>query len=296
MNHPVAHTLTGNFPIGLRLTGTLTERPLHETAAWAIAERFGCVDIPAAQLAQVGQWSAAGIPVGTIDLFSNEWTGMLSANAGTRKATVVAAEKFIRAAAAAGAKIIFGVMLAEDVNLPRKETFGYMVESYGQLRDVLAETGLRLAIEGWPGCNAHCCNPESYRAFFKEMNSPHFGINFDPSHLLRMGIDPLRFIKEFAPQVVHLHGKDTHIDRDRLYEIGHEQGAVFAENFAWGGATWRYTIPGNGRASWTELLAEMVAVNYAGYISIELEDVDYNGTLEGEQRGFVAARKFLQSS
>ena len=201
----------------------------------------------------------------------------------------------IRAAAAAGAKIVFIVMLAEDVTLPRKETFSYMVETYGQLRDVLAETGLRIAIEGWPGCNAQCCNPESYRAFLKEMNSSHYGINYDPSHLIRMGIDPLRFMKEFASQVVHIHGKDTLIDTERLYEIGHEQDAVFAENFAWGGATWRYTIPGKGISPWTELLAEAVAADYSGYVSIELEDVDYNGTLEGEQRGFIASRDFLKS-
>lgn len=292
----VTKTLTGNFPIGLRLTGTLVERPIKETAGWATAQGFGCVDIPAAQLAEVKTWQASGLPVGTIDLFSREWSGMLSAKAETRRATVELARKFIGDAAKAGAKIIFVVMLAEDVNLPRKETFGYMVETYGQLQDVLRETGIRIAIEGWPGCNAHCCNPESYRAFLREMNSPHYGINFDPSHLIRMGIVPLRFLQEFAPQVVHVHGKDTWIDTERLYEIGHEQDAVFAEHYAWGGATWRYTIPGKGRSSWTELLSELEAVKYAGYVSIELEDVDYNGTLEGEQRGFIAARDFLKSS
>jgi sugar phosphate isomerase/epimerase len=271
------------------------ERPVAETKEWAMAQGFGCVDLYAQQLATVGSWQEAGLPVGTIDLFGNEWTGMLSADATTRKTTVAAAEKMIRAVAAAGGKTIFVVMLAEDVTLPRKETFGYMVESYGQLRNVLAETGLRMAIEGWPGCNAHCCNPESYRAFLKEMNSPDYGINYDPSHLIRMGIDPLRFIKEFADQVVHIHGKDTLIDTERLYEIGHEQGAVFAEDYKWGGATWRYTIPGKGVASWTEILSEAVAVNYQGYVSIELEDVDFNGTLEGEQRGFIASRDFLKT-
>jgi sugar phosphate isomerase/epimerase len=291
-----AKTLTGEYPIGIRLTGTLMEQPIAATAQWAVDQGFGCVDIPSAPIDNASKWSAAGLPVGTMDLFGREWTGMLSANADTRKQTVKLACDTLRAMATAGVKIAFVVMLAEDVSLPRKETFGYMVESYGQLKAVLAETDIRLAIEGWPGCNAHCCNPESYRAFLKEMDSPHYGINFDPSHLIRMGITPLKFLKEFAPLVVHVHGKDTHIDADRLYEIGHEQAAVFTEHFAWGGATWRYTIPGKGRASWTELLQELVAVNYRGYVSIELEDADYNGTLEGERRGFTAARDFLRSS
>ena len=295
MNSPHAQTRTGGFAIGLRLTGPLAARPVAETAVWALQNGFGCVDLPASQLDSVAAWQSAGLPVGTIDLFGGEWSGMLSADAGKRKATVALGAKFIHDSAARGVKVLFGVMLAEDVALPRKETFGYMVESYGQLRDALQQTGLKLAIEGWPGCNAHCCNPESYRAFLKEMNSPQFGINFDPSHLIRMGIDPLRFIQEFAPQVVHMHGKDTFIDAERLYNIGTEQAGVFGDGLPWGGWFWRYTIPGQGRAPWRQLLAELKSVGYGGYVSIELEDGDYNGTIAGEYRGFLASRDFLQS-
>ncbi len=291
----VAKTRTGGFSIGLRLTGPLADRPVEETAAWARAEGFGCVDIFAKQRSTVGAWAKGGVPVGTLDLFGNEWTGMLSADAGKRNETVALAIQAIRASAAAGAKLLFGVMLAENVNLPRKETFGYMVETYGQIRDVLKETGLKYAIEGWPGCNAHCCTPESYRAFLREMNSPHFGINYDPSHLLRMGIDPLRFIKEFAPHVLHVHGKDTIIDAERLYNFGSEQAGTFGDALPWGGWFWRYTIPGRGRAPWTPLLTELAAAGYKGFVSIELEDGDFNGTPEGERRGFLAARDFLKT-
>ncbi|MFI5357374.1 MAG: sugar phosphate isomerase/epimerase family protein [Opitutales bacterium] len=290
-----AQTLTGGFPIGLRLTGPFAERPAAEMAAWAAPAGFACVDLPAAQLSAAPVWQQAGLKVGTVDLFGREWTGMLSADADRRRETVALAQKAVRASAAAGIKVVFVVMLAEDVQLPRVETFGYMVDSYGQLRDVLQETGVRIAIEGWPGCNAHCCNPESYRAFLREMNSSHYGINFDPSHLIRMGIDPLRFLREFASQVVHMHGKDTLIDTERLYNIGHEQAGVFGRSLPWGGWSWRYTIPGGGQAPWSKLLAELKAVHYAGFVSIELEDGDFNGKVDGEKRGFVAARDFLAS-
>jgi sugar phosphate isomerase/epimerase len=220
---------------------------------------------------------------------------MLSADAAKRKATVALAQKFIRESAKAGVKLFFIVMLAEDEKLPRKETFGYMVETYGQLRDVLRETKTKLSIEGWPGCNSQCCTPESYRAFLKEMNSPQYGINYDPSHLLRMGIDPLRFIAEFAPQVVHVHGKDTFIDPERLYNLGTEQAGVFAEGMPWGGWFWRYTIPGAGAAPWTKIFTTLKSAGFGGFVSIELEDVNFNGTLDGEKRGFIAARDFLQT-
>lgn len=52
---------------------------------------------------------------------------------------------------------------------------------------------------------------------------------------------------------------------------------------------------GDKLASWTELLTEAMAVNYRGYVSIELEDVDFNGTLEGEQRGFAAGARFSEN-
>jgi len=290
-----ARTRTGGFPIGLRLTGEFAKAPVADTVTWAAAHGFGCVDIWAGHLAAVPAWRAGGLAIGTMDLFGAEWTGMLSADAGRRRETVALGVQNIRAAAAAGVKVMFIVMLAEDQKLPRKETFGYMVETYGALRDVLASTGTKLAIEGWPGCNAQCCNPESYRAFLKEMNSPQYGINFDPSHLIRMGIDPLRFVHEFAPHVVHMHGKDTFIDPERLYNIGTEQAGVFAESLPWGGYFWRYTIPGAGQAPWTKLLTTLQSAGFRGHVSIELEDVNYNGTLDGERRGFVASRDFLKS-
>lgn len=292
----LAHTRTGGFPTGLRLTKTLAARPLAETAEWAVTAGFGCVDLMASEASTAKEWAEARLPVGTVDLFTREWTGMLSPDAGKRRATVELAQQTIRDHAAAGASLHFVVMLAEDVTLPRRETFDYMVESYGQLSGVLDETHTRIVIEGWPGCNAHCCNPESYRAFLQEMNSPNYGINYDPSHLVRMGIDPVRFLKEFVGQVYHVHGKDTLIDAERRYEVGHEQDGIFGEPHAWGGWSWRYTIPGKGSVPWTELFTILQAAHYQGYVSIELEDVDFNGTLEGEHRGFLAARDFLQSS
>jgi len=290
-----AQTRTGGFSIGIRLTGEFTKAPVADIAAWTKASGFGCVDVYANMLATVPAWQQAGLAIGTMDLFGPEWSGMLSADAAKRKATVALAQKFIRESAKAGVKLFFIVMLAEDEKLPRKETFGYMVETYGQLRDVLRETKTKLSVEGWPGCNAQCCTPESYRAFLKEMNSPQYGINYDPSHLLRMGIDPLRFIAEFAPHVVHVHGKDTFIDPERLYNLGTEQAGVFGEGLPWGGWFWRYTIPGAGAAPWTKILTTLKAAGFGGFVSIELEDVNFNGTLDGEKRGFLAARDFLQT-
>ncbi|MDB6167208.1 MAG: Xylose isomerase domain protein barrel, partial [Verrucomicrobia bacterium] len=121
---PSAHTRTGGFAIALRLTGEFAKAPVAETAAWAKSQGFGAVDLYADMLAAIPAWKKAGLEIGTMDLFGPEWPGMLSADAGKRKATAALAVKNIRAAAAAGVKRFFVVMLAEDEKLPRKETFG----------------------------------------------------------------------------------------------------------------------------------------------------------------------------
>ncbi|MCB0185472.1 MAG: sugar phosphate isomerase/epimerase, partial [Caldilineaceae bacterium] len=138
----------------------------------------------------------------------------------------------------------FGVMMPEDPSLPRAETFGYMVESWRELAKVMEANNARYVIEGWPGPGALCCTPETYRAFFEAVPSPAMGVNYDPSHLLRMGINPVRFLKEFVGRVYHVHGKDTEILADNVYEYGTEQPATFVKAKPFGGYAWRYTIPG----------------------------------------------------
>ena len=38
------------------------------------------------------------------------------------------------------------------------------------------------------------------------------GVNFDPSHALWMGGDPLRTIRQLRGAIYHVHAKDTRID------------------------------------------------------------------------------------
>jgi sugar phosphate isomerase/epimerase len=128
---------------------------------------------------------------------------------------------------------------------------------------------------------------------FNECGSPSIGINYDPSHLIRMGIDPLRFLKEFAPRVGHVHGKDTEILTDDVYEYGTEQPATFKKSPAFGAAAWRYTIPGAGSTNWGEVFRILQENDYQGAVCIELEDKDYNGSEEGEKRGFISGAQFL---
>jgi len=290
----IAKTHTGGFTIGFRRMGSEWQKDTGALIDWAIANGFGAIDIANNAVSDLKKIKAAGLEVGSVDLLG--WGGyleMLAPEKSRRAAAVAEAARNIEASTAAGGKNFFALMLPLQAELPRKENFGYMIESYSALGPVLERTGGRLVVEGWPGPGALCCTPETYRALFRELPSKHFGVNYDPSHLIRMGIDPLRFLNEIAGRVFHVHGKDTALYSEHLYEFGHEQPPTFAEPQAFGAMAWRYTIPGHGQGRWIETFRILKSAGYEGCVSVELEDANFNGSEAGEKRGLILSREFL---
>lgn len=288
----MSKTRTGQFTIGFRRGGGW-QNDLEKLIQWAKDNEFGAIDVGRDGPTAGQQVKAAGLKVGTVDLAV--WQGMMSPDAGKRKEAVAQNADYVKACAAIGAVNHFIVMLPEKADLPRRENFGYMVESFGELAPTLEQSQAKIAIEGWPGAGALCCTPEGYRAFFKECPSSSMAVNYDPSHLIRMGIDPLRFLREFADRVCHVHGKDTELLSEGLYEYGHEQPPTFGKPVGFGDMSWRYTIPGHGAMRWIEGFKILEAAGYQGCVCIELEDANFNGAEDTEKFGISAAGRFLQS-
>ncbi|MYA92711.1 MAG: sugar phosphate isomerase/epimerase, partial [Chloroflexi bacterium] len=184
----------------------------------------------------------------------------------------------------------------QDPARPRSENFAWMVESYGELRATFEANDAYLVIEGWPGPGSLVCTPETYRAFIQQVGSDNMGVNYDPSHLLRMGIDPIRFLKEFVGHVFHVHGKDCMNIDENLYQYGNLQEATFAKGYKYGGMNWRYTIPGHGLSDWKIILGILRDSGYAGCVSIELEDHYYDDTETEQKQGVLQGVKFLAGS
>lgn len=284
-------TQTGNFPLGIRRGGGW-QSDLPALLQWAKSNELGVIDI-GRNADEITHVREAGLQVGSVDLL--EWQPLLSSDGAKRRDSVQKNAEYIAKACSLGAKKFFLVVLPEDPAKPRAENFGYAVESFSALVPALEAAGGQLVIEGWPGPGALCCTPETYRALFNECASPSIGINYDPSHLLRMGIDPLRFLNEFASRVGHVHGKDTEILADDLYEYGTEQPATFKKSPAFGAAAWRYTIPSAGGTDWSAVFGVLQANNYQGAVCIELEDKDYNGSEDGEKLGFIRGAQYLST-
>lgn len=287
-----AKTFTGGFEIGFRRGWSPWQRDLQHLIKWAGGNAFAVVDLGNDAEVSGPEAIAAGGRVGSVDL--PEWKGMISADPAARKAAVARNAAYIEKCADFGARIHFVVMLPEDPQKAPEENFRFMVDSFGQLAPVMERAGAKLVIEGWPGPGALCCNPEGYRAFFTECPSPAMGVNYDPSHLIRMGIDPIRFLREFASRIFHVHGKDTEIIPEAVYEFGWALPPILAKAHGFGSTFWRYTIPGHGVTRWGEAFRLLKAAGYSGNVCIELEDEHFNGTEEGEKRGLILAREFLQ--
>ena len=285
------NTRTGNFPIGWRRVRFAWERDMEGMIAWARANDLQVIDLIPDDLGDAAALRDAGFRFGAVDL--PVFQPLVSADSGERAEAVARCAESIRELSALGARNYFIVVLPKDPSLPRVENFGYAVESFGALAPTLEECDSHIVIEGWPGPGSVVCTPETYEAIFRELPSNAMGVNYDPSHLLRMGIDPLRFLREFVGRVYHVHGKDCMIMAENLYRYGHEQEATFAKPFAYGSFHWRYTIPGHGVSDWIEICAILRDEGYEGAISVELEDHYFNVTDEATQLGVLQGARFL---
>ncbi len=282
--------------IGFRIPGKAREIPFEELCAWAAASGFGSIDLASPDAEEVRAARAAGLEIGTVDLPVPAMRMLLSADPARRQEGIETANATISAAAELGCRRMFFVLLPEDNAQKRADSFAHWKESFPAVAAHAEASGVRLALEGWPGPAPHYpaigCTPEMWRAMFAAVPSPAFGLNFDPSHLVRIGIDWRRALDEFGGRVVHVHGKDTDFDTERLYEHGN-LGPTFRKAVRFSESWWRYTIPGEGVVDWCRLIGRLEDFGFDGVVSVELEDYRYDGTWERERDGLARSQRHL---
>jgi len=291
-------TRTANLPIGLRRLGSDWNNDLSTLLSWAKQSGFETIDLTAATPADVAAVRAAGLRLGSVDLL--EMGKLLVNDAGERNDRIERNIVHVKQLAAVGVRIFFTVLIPDDPTRKRPDNYKLAVETFAPLAQAAADTGAVIVIEGWPGPAPHfqslCCTPESCRAFIRDTNPKSVGINYDPSHLIRLGVDPVRFLREFLPHIPHVHAKDTQLFPDAVYELGLFQDSIATPRHVYGAHTWRYTIPGHGVAPWTQILSILGAGGYTGAVSIELEDENFYGTEPAEKAGLLHALNFLRGA
>jgi sugar phosphate isomerase/epimerase len=196
-------------------------------------------------------------------------------------------------------KKYFAVIIPGDHAKSRSENYDLALTTYGPVAEACAKVKATIFLEGWPGGRPNysslCCVPAEYRRIFKDIPKG-LGVNYDPSHLIRLGVDHIRFAEEFADKIGHVHAKDTEIIAEAVYEFGLYQPATHTKGHGFGENIWRYTLPGHGEARWTKIFQVLVAAKYKGAVCVELEDENFNGTEAGEKTALTASLKFLQTA
>jgi len=120
------------------------------------------------------------------------------------------------------------------------------------------------------------------------------GVNFDPSHLLWMGADPLAAIAALGSAIYHVHAKDTRLEPQALALEGRIEIRP-AEDFTH--RAWNYVTLGRGHDEtwWRRFCQALTAIGYEDVLSIEHEDLALP-PIDGVRRSVALLRRVITSA
>jgi sugar phosphate isomerase/epimerase len=293
------------------LTAPFPQRSLEQVAAWAAGEGF--------QMLEVASWPAAGgerrryagtshIDVTRVDSVRVRETlakhsleisslayypNNLHRDPSERRAANTHLRKVIDAAAKLDVPIV-GTFVGRDKTKNVPDNFREFRKVWPRLVDHAESRGVKIAIENcpmifswdeWPGGTNLAASPAMWDEMFSIVDSPSFGLNLDPSHLVWLMIDYERVVRDYAEKIFHVHAKDLEIDRDGLYR----NGTISL------GMGWQVPrLPGLGEVRWDRFVAALYRAGYDYVVSIEHEDRAFEGTEALVKRGFLIARDVLR--
>ena len=143
----------------------------------------------------------------------------------------------------------------------------------------------KIALELHPGFCVY--NTESLLRL-REAVGPEIGANFDPSHLIWQGMDPVASIRALGDAIFHFHAKDTKVDTYNTAVNGVLDTKPYSDEIhrSWVFRTIGY---GNDASYWKAIISNLRMVGYDYAISIEHED-----SLMSKNEGLRKAVEFLQ--
>ena len=178
---------------------------------------------------------------------------------------------------------------------PLQEQVDEIVRVYNEKYfPVLEKNKVRMLWEPYAGGPNIATGPLGWEALFKALNnSPHVGLQFDPSHLVWQFMDPVAAAREFVDKIYDVHLKDTEI----LWHLVRRGGIQPVNNQRW----WRFRVPGYGSVDWKGFFSVLAEAGYTGAMNIENEDQFYypaynqGNFTEQYKRGFRVAHEFLKT-
>ena len=297
------------------LSACMPERSLEEVATWAGAHGYEALELAAwpqlgdrpftaSHLAaeSFGEREAQrvlailqdnGLTLSALAYYDNN----LDPDPAARAANHAHVRACIDAAALLGG-VPVGTFVGRDPRRSVAENLREAERVLPPLIDHAGERGVRLMIEncvmeGWtpdgaPGNLAY--SPELWEWMF----SLGLYLNFDPSHLLWLGIDPVAALRPYVDRVAHAHAKDAETFPQRRNHYGFFGRLGERDSDPWDMGWWRYRIPGLGQVDFRGYVDALYEGGFDGVLSVEHEDPVWGGTPEKVEQGLRVAHRNLR--
>lgn len=296
------------------LTACLPGRSLAEIAAWAAGNGFEALEVAAwpdlgdrpftathLAVERFGEADAEGVrelfarhalTLSSIAFYDNN----LHPDPDERAAINNHVLACIDAAALLGVPTV-GTFVGRHPGRTVAENLADAEKVFAPLVDRAGERGVKLIIEncvmegwhpdGYPGNLAY--SPELWEWMF----ALGLYLNYDPSHLVWMGIDPVAALRPYVDRVAHAQAKDIQLFPERRDRFGWPGRAVTRPD-PWDVGWWRYRVPGLGQVDWVRVVDTLYEGGFDGVLSVEHEDPVWGGTEDKVKTGLQVAHRTLR--
>lgn len=293
------------------VTAILHDLPFDEVVAFAGGEGFACIEPMCWPVGKAERKFAGVTHIDVTALGDREvdairatldrervfltslgyYPNLLSADASHAVPALAHLKQVIAAAPRLGLDTVTTFIGADHTAHP-DDNFAAFERLWPDLIRLAESHGVRIAIENcpmlftrdeWPSGKNLAYSPAVWRKMFAAIPSDHFGLNYDPSHLIWQFMDHIAPITAFKDKLFHVHAKDTAVDRAKLDDVG-----ILALG-------WQTpVIPGRGEVDWDRFFAALKSAGYDGPVVIEVEDDSFGKSLEGRQRALRESRNALE--
>ncbi|GAB2963179.1 sugar phosphate isomerase/epimerase [Amycolatopsis acidiphila] len=296
------------------LTACLPARPLAEIAEWAAAHGYEALEVAAwpdlgdrpftathLDVANLSERAADetrtlfdryGLTLSSLAFYDNN----LHPDPDERKAINEHVLACVEAAARLGCPTV-GTFVGRHPGRTVAENLEDAEQVFAPLVDRAGELGVKLIVEncvmegwhpdGYPGNLAY--SPELWEWMF----SLGLYLNYDPSHLMWMGIDPVTALRPYVEKIPHAQAKDIQLFPERRHRYGWP-GKAIGRTDPFDVGWWRYRVPGLGEVDWRAVVDTLYEGGFDGVLSVEHEDPVWGGTEDKVRTGLEVAHRTLR--
>lgn len=204
----------------------------------------------------------------------------------------------IRAVITAAAKLEIDGMntfVGRDWTRSVDDNWDRFLKTWQPLIQFAEENGVRVGIENcpmlftadeWPGGKNLATTPEIWTRMFTDIPSDHFGLNYDPSHMIWQHMDYLAPLRNFRDKLFHIHAKDVRLDQHNLDQVG-----IMAHPNKYHTPK----LPGLGDVNWGQFFSALTDAGYRGPVCVEVEDRAYEGSLIDRHASLLQSHNYLRN-